>query len=92
MDGPAFPVKTTLLATAGVLLLSAVLFWAVTGAHRGWTKTSVPVKVLDEVTGLEGVDYQKRFVPGVDFLAGSALLAGLLAGGSLFFRKKTKES
>jgi hypothetical protein len=58
------------------------------GGNRGWTKTSVPVKIVDEVTGIEGVTYQKKFVPGVDFLALAVGAAAVLAGASFLFRTK----
>ena len=61
-------------------MLAAGVTWLATGANRGWTKTSVPVKTLDEVAGIEGISYQKKFLPGVDFLGaafgGAALLVG----------------
>ena len=66
--------------------MAAIGFWAASGANRGWTKTSVPKKTLDEVTGIEGVTYEKRFVPGVDFLGAAVLGAGILAGVSFLFR------
>ena len=73
--------KKGLLFVALLLLAASLVFWIVAGANRGWTKTSVRVTTLDEVTGIEGVTYQKRFVPGVDFLAeafiGSCLVAGV---------------
>lgn len=80
--------RRTLRLAALVLLLAAVGFWAVAGANRGWTKTSVPQKIVDQVTGIEGVRYEKKFVPGVDFLAVAAFGAGLLAGVSFLFRRK----
>jgi hypothetical protein len=70
-----------------VVALAAAVTWAATGANRGWTKTSVPVKTLDEVTGIEGITYQKKFLPGVDFLGAALAGAVLLGGASLFFRK-----
>ena len=70
-------------------MVGAVIFWAATGANQGWTKTRVPQKVLDEVTGLEGVHWQDKFVPGVDFLAMAALGAGILGVISLFVRNKS---
>jgi len=79
--------KKALLAFALVLFGAAVVVWAATGANRGWTKTSVPVKTLDEITGIEGISYQKKFLPGVDFLGAGLGGAALLAGASLFFRK-----
>ena len=72
-----------------LLVLAAVTTWLVTGANRGWTKTSVAVKTLDDVTGIEGITYKKKFLPGVDFLGAGAAVAVGLAGASLFFRKPT---
>ena len=80
--------KTVLRAVAAILILAAAGMWVVTGANRGWTKTSVPVKRTDEVTGITVDDYQKRFVPGVDFLGAALLGSGILAGASFLFRKK----
>lgn len=62
--------------------------WLLTGASRGWTKTSVPVKTLDEITGIEAVNYERKFVPGLDFLGSGLLGAGVLAGVSAFSRNK----
>ena len=64
----------------------------VEGMNRGWTKTSVPHKTIDEVTGIEGVAYEKHFVPGVDFLGAAIMGAGVLAGFSFLLRTKPKNS
>ena len=80
--------KNFLRVLAVFLLLGVIGYWAAAGANRGWTKTSVPVKTLDEVTGIEGVTYHKKFVPGVDFLAVAGAGAVVLAGGSFLFRTK----
>jgi hypothetical protein len=82
--------RRTLQTLAAVLVLLAGGLWLAAGGHRGWTQTSVPVKTVDEVTGLEGIAYQPRFVPGVDFLGAAMLGAGALAGASLLFRNKSK--
>jgi hypothetical protein len=82
--------KRTLRIIALVLTVGAIAFWAAAGANRGWTKTRVPKKVVDEVTGLEGVQWQDRFVPGVDFLGAALLGAGILAGISIFVPAKSK--
>ena len=84
--------KNILRAAAVILILTSAGIWLVTGANRGWTKTSVPVKRTDEVTGITVDDYQKRFVPGVDFLGASLLASGLLAGASFLFRTKQTKS
>jgi hypothetical protein len=75
---------------AGVLIVGAIAFWAATGANRGWTKTHVPKKIMDEATGLEGIQWQEKFVPGVDFLGAALLGAGVLTGISLFVPAKPK--
>ena len=83
--------KKILQILALVVVLAAAITWLATGANRGWTKTSVPVKTLDEVTGIEGITYQSKFLPGVDFLGAAIIVAGALAGSSLFFRNKNKK-
>ncbi len=82
--------KRTLRILATVLIVGAIAFWAAAGANRGWTKTRVPKKVVDEVTGLEGVQWQDKFVPGVDFLGAALLGAGILAGISIFVPAQSK--
>ena len=82
--------RRLLQTLAAALALLAGGFWLAAGAHRGWTQTSVPIKTVDDVTGIEGIKYQPRFVPGVDFLGTAVLGAGALAGVSLMFRHKSK--
>ena len=82
--------KKTLQLLALIVVLAAGTTWVVTGANRGWTKTSVAVKTLDDVTDIEGITYQKKFLPGVDFLAAAFAGAAVLAGASLLFRKTNK--
>ncbi len=79
--------KKALRIIALLLLLGAAGFWLATGANRGWTKTSVPNRTRDEVTGIEGVtSYEPKFVPGLDFLGAAGIGAGILAGISFLFR------
>ena len=82
--------KRILQLLAVLVLLAAGATWLATGANRGWTKTSVVVKTLDPVTGIEGISYEKKFLPGVDFLGATVLGAGVLAGASLSFRNKNQ--
>ena len=79
--------KRILRLLALLVLMAGASIWLATGANRGWTKTSVPVRTLDAVTGIEGITYQEKFLPGVDFLGAALAGAGLLAGASFFFRK-----
>ncbi|HEX5399563.1 MAG TPA: hypothetical protein VFY06_11000 [Verrucomicrobiae bacterium] len=81
--------KKALRIVAVMIAIGSIAYWAAAGANRGWTKTSVPKKIVDEVTGIEGVRYEKRFVPGVDFLVLALGGAGVLAGISLLLRKKS---
>lgn len=77
------------LQSLGLMLMVGIMFyWAASGAHPGWTRTSVPVRFIDDVTGIEGVTYQRQFVPGLDFLGAGLLGAVLLAAASFVFRKK----
>ncbi len=78
-----------MLSLATLLLAAGV--WVLTGANRGWTKNSIPLKSADPVTGIEGVIYERKFVPGVDFLAASGTVAAIFAGASFLFQtRKTK--
>jgi hypothetical protein len=79
--------RRALQLLAALVILAAGITWAATGANRGWTKTSVQVKTLDPVTGIEGITYQKKFIAGVDFLGAAFGGAVLLAGSSFLFRK-----
>jgi hypothetical protein len=82
--------KKVLRLMAAMLVAGSVIFWAAAGANCGWTKTQVPIKTLDTVTGLEGVQWQAKFVPGVDFLGAALLGAGVLTGLSFFVPLKSK--
>jgi len=84
--------KKALRILAVVIIVAAAVWWLAMGANRGWTKTSVPKKTLDPVTGIEGISYENRFVPGVDFLAAGALVSAFLAGASFIFRNNQIKS
>ena len=81
-----------MIAARRLVALAAAGTWFVTGANRGWTKTSVEKKTLDEVTGLEAITYEKQFVPGLDFLGAALLGAGALAGLSFLFRNQQNQN
>ncbi len=80
--------KRNLQLLALVSAVPGALAWLGLGANRGWTRTSVPVKTLDEVTGIEGIQYRKQFVPGLELLGTVLAGAGILAGSSCLFRKQ----
>jgi hypothetical protein len=83
--------KRILILLALVVAVGGLGVWFATGAHRGWSQTSVQTMQLDEITGIETPVYEDRFVAGVDFLGATLLGAGALAAGSFFFRKTKKQ-
>jgi hypothetical protein len=79
-----------LLRVSALLLAVVVLaLWFFGGPNLGWTKNSVPHKVRDPVTDIEVDIYEKRWVPGIDFLGAGLVAAGILTGVSLLFGRKT---
>ena len=80
--------RTTLRLSALSVVLLALAVWFFGGPNLGWTKTSVDRIEADPVTGLEGHFPEKRFVPGVDFLALGFLGGAVLAGSSFLIRTK----
>ena len=82
--------KKWLRIVAAILAAGSIIFWVAAGANRGWTKTSVPRKIADPVTGIEGVTYEKHFVPGVDFMGAALFGAAILGAASFLFRTKPK--
>lgn len=77
---PFRPIRTVLRGAALFAAAFALSFWAVRGAHPGWSQDRRPVERTDAVTGLTYTEYIDRFTPGVDFLvlglgAGFLLLA-----------------
>jgi hypothetical protein len=73
---------------AGLVLLTGVVVWLGAGAHRGWSRTSIAVKTVDEVTGIEGIVYQKGFVPGIDFIGAAAGISAVFFGVSFLLPRK----
>ena len=61
--------------------------WFSLGANTGWTKTSVAVTEIDEITGIESQTWEDQFVPGLEFLGAGLIGAAVLGGISFFFRK-----
>jgi hypothetical protein len=82
--------KRTLRILALIVALAGAGYWFGTGANRGWSKNRVEIKTVDEVTGIEGSQWEDRFNPGIDFLAMALGAALVLAGTSFIFRTKTE--
>jgi len=73
-----------------LVFTGTVAWWAAAGAHPGWSKNSVEVRTLDEITGIEQITYDDRFVPGVDTLAIGGTVAAALSGLSFVFASRRK--
>ena len=84
--------KRALRIVAVLVALGGLGFWLAAGANAGWTKNRVEKRTVDEVTGIEAVSFENKFVPGMDFLGGIAAGAGALLGVSFFFRKKQQSA
>ncbi len=78
--------RKTIRLLALAVAVAGIAVWLLTGAHRGWTKTSIEQRTRDEVTGLEAVSYEKGFVAGLDFLGAVLLGSVALVGVSWAFR------
>jgi len=78
--------KTILRLAALFVALVTLVLWLFGGPNTGFTKTSVQVKTIDPVTEQEIITWEKRFLPGVEFLCGGLLAGALLFGGSFLFR------
>ena len=83
--------KRAIQIAAAILAVATVSLWLAKGASRGWTKNRVQVKTIDPVTEIEQVEWQNKFLPGVDFLGGGLMAGGALFVGSLFIRKTNKQ-
>ena len=64
------------------------VFWFFGGPHFGWTKTTVEIWKVDPITEIQFPEIQKRFVPGMDFLAVCVIAAGALSALSFCVRRK----
>jgi hypothetical protein len=80
--------RTGLRVAALGLFVVVLALWFFGGMNRGWTKTSIAVARVDEVTEQSYQTWEKRFLPGIDFLgAGAGVSAVLMAASFLFARK-----
>jgi hypothetical protein len=57
--------------------------------NLGWTKTSVLVQGTDPVTEQPTANWERRFLPGVEFVSCGLFLSAALAGGSFLVRDRT---
>ena len=82
------PFRLVLRILALALILVSTAFWVSTGSHTGFSKDRVEIPQLDPITQIEYVDYEERFVMGVEFLALAYGLGVTSFGISFAFRRK----
>ena len=84
------PLRLILRILAFVLILASTAFWISTGSHTGFSKDRVEIPQVDPITQIEYVDYEERYVMGVEFLALAYGLGVTSFGLSFVFRQKAK--
>ena len=82
------PFRLVFRILALVLILVSTTFWISTGSHTGFSKDRVEIPQVDPITQIEYVDYEERFVLGVEFLALAYGLGVTSLGLSFTFRRK----
>ena len=81
------PLRLILRILALVLILASTVFWISTGSHTGFSKNRVEIPQVDPITQIEYVDYEERFVLGVEYLA-LAYGLGVISFGLSFAYKR----
>ena len=71
-----------------LLVLATVLWWSSAGARIGWWQTRVGVERTDEITGLSVIEWQERFVPGIETPALGLIVGGAIYVSTFLFRRK----
>lgn len=84
--------RLVLRLLAAFCMIFTLVFWINKGAHTGWSMDRVPIPQIDEITGIEYVTYEDRFVPGLEWLGSGIGLGALFFVISLFFRSKPTSS
>ncbi len=82
--------KFFLILTGTLVILAGGAWWVMMGAHTGWTKTSVAVHKIDEITEIPYVDYDKRLVPGIEFPVAFLGVGAVLAGAGWWVGRKKR--
>lgn len=77
------PLESTVCAGGSFLVTSAAI-WLKTGAHTGFSKNRVEIQMVDPITQIEYVEYEERFIMGIEYLA-AGFFAGLACIAAGFF-------
>ena len=71
-----------------VLIVASTSSGISTSSHTGFSKDRVEIPQVDAITQIEYVDYEERYVMGVEFLALAYGLGVTSFGLSFAFRRK----
>lgn len=82
--------RLVLRLLALISFLGPAIWWTAAGAPRGWSKNTVAIHTLDEITGIEQITYEKRFVPGMDTLAFGLVVSVGLSGLSAIIGRRAR--
>ena len=73
-----------------LVIVGTIGWWFNAGKNTGWTKNKVAVEKKDEITEIVYIEYEDRYIPGVEILAGGVGAGVVLLVLSLFGRKKVR--
>jgi hypothetical protein len=79
--------RPVLRICALLIIVNSTAFWFSTGSHTGFSKNRVEVPQIDPITQIQYVDYEERFVMGVEYLALAYGVAVAAFGLSFVFVK-----
>ena len=82
------PLRLILRILALVLILTSTVFWISTDSHTGFSKNRIEIPQVDPITQIEYVDYEERFVLGVEYLALAYGLGVTSFGLSFAYKRK----
>ena len=67
------------------VLIATGLFWYTQGANTDWTRHTVSIPQIDPVTQAEYTIEKPKYVPGIEFIGGSAAVVVALFSSSFLF-------
>ena len=84
------PFRLIIRVLALILIFVSTIFWISTGSHTGFSKDRIEILQVEPITQIEYIDYEERFVLGVEYLALAYGLGVTSFGLSYAFSPKSK--
>jgi hypothetical protein len=78
-----------LRVSAWIVLAVGLALWAGSGAHLGWTQTSVVTMQHDEITGIDFPVRRNAFIAGVEVPLLAAAIAAAAASLSVVVQRRS---